>query len=333
MNKLILLGIILFYSIQTIAGYSGINTDPKKDTVILKFGNNSQIVIYVDNKEDLAYLTQYDINKVLEELNLEVSNLSDSVQILEIRDETGEKYLKETQVNYETESTSDDFQDNEKKKNYRQRPYFNMILDLGLNTYLENDQFPAGNQLYTLRPMGSWYWNIGPMYKVHAFGPLYFDMGMSAALNIYRFDDASTRLITDGSGVNFVTDASGVEHVKSKLSTWHLQAKVIPMLAIGNNRNRNWRLWNNINNGFRIGAGPYAGYRIGSRTKYIYNEDGDKQKDKANSNYLLSNIRYGIRGQIGIKDFDFFVEYDLNEMFQKNQGAPSLNRIQFGVTF
>ena len=206
-------------------------------------------------------------------------------------------------------------------------------MDVGLNTYLENDKFPAGNQPYALRPFGSWYWNIGPMYKVHAFGPLYFDMGMSAALNIYRFDDASTRLIADGSGVNFATDVSGAEHLKSKLSTWHLQAKVIPMLALGSNRNRSWRLWNNINNGFRIGAGPYAGYRISSRSKYIYKEDGDKQKDKAKSNYLLSNIRYGIRGQIGIKDFDFFVEYDLNEMFQENQGAPSLNRIQFGVTF
>ena len=49
--------------------------------------------------------------------------------------------------------------------------------------------------------------------------------------------------------------------------------------------------------------------------------------------HLLSNVRYGIRGQIGIGGVDFFVEYDLNEMFQENQGAPELQRIQFGITF
>ncbi|MEN8247468.1 MAG: hypothetical protein ABFS32_00925 [Bacteroidota bacterium] len=333
MNKLILAGIAILYSFQSMAGVLPFPSDPERDTVILNFGNNSQIIIYVDNKEDLEYLTQYDINKVLEDLNLQVNNLNDSVQVLEIKDETGERYLKDTVVVYQVEPSSQTSQEEKKNTPHRPRPYFNFILDVGLDTYLENGKFPAGNQLYALRPLGSWYWNLGPMYKVYVFGPLYFDMGLSAALNIYRFDNSATRLIVDDSGVNFALDVSPVNHLKSKLATWHLQGKAIPMLSFGKNNRRNWRLWNNINDGFRIGAGPYVGYRIWARTKYTYNEDGDKKKDKYVSNHLLSNIRYGIRGQIGVKDFDFFIEYDLNEMFQEGQGAPPLNRIQFGVTF
>ena len=104
------------------------------------------------------------------------------------------------------------------------------------------------------------------------------------------------------------------------------------MLAFGSNHRRGWRLWNNIDKGFRIGAGVYGGYRIWSRTKYVYN-DGGKKKDKNTSNLLLSDLRYGVRGQLGFRGVDFFIEYDLNEMFQENQGAPNLNRIQFGITF
>ena len=100
------------------------------------------------------------------------------------------------------------------------------------------------------------------------------------------------------------------------------------MFAFGSNHRRGWRLWNNIDKGFRIGAGVYGGYRIWSRTKYVLN-DG---KAKHTSNYLLNNVRYGIRGQLGFRGIDLFVEYDLSKVFQENQGAPQLSRIQFGVT-
>ena len=101
------------------------------------------------------------------------------------------------------------------------------------------------------------------------------------------------------------------------------------MFAFGSNHRRGWRLWNNIDKGIRLGAGVYGGYRIWSRTKYVFN-DG---KAKSTGNYQLNNLRYGIRGQLGFSGIDLFVEYDLSQVFQENRGAPELNRIQFGVTF
>jgi hypothetical protein len=336
LNRIFLYGIAMLTSVGAVASNLTNYNDAVRDTVILKFGNNSQIVIYVDSKEDLSKLTQYDINQILADLNLQVNNLNDSVQILEIKDETGEKYLKDTTVVYQVEPTTsweDDDEKDDKRYRYYPRSRFNFILDVGLDNYLENGSFPAGNQPHALNPIGSWYWNLGPTFKTHLFGPVFIDMGVTFALNVHRYDNPRTRLIADDTGVTFVLDSSNVSHRKSKLSTWHIQAKAVPMLAFGSNHRRGWRMWNNIDKGFRIGAGPYVGYRIWSRTKYVYDEDGGKRKDKKTASHLLSNVRYGIRGQIGFGGVDFFVEYDLNEMFQENQGAPELQRIQFGITF
>ena len=329
----------MLFSIGAVAGSLTNYTIPDKDTVILKFGNNSQIVIYVDSKEDLNNLTQYDINKILEDLNLQVNDLNDSVQVLEIKDEAGDKYLKDTAVVYQVEpatdwpeSSSTDVK-NDKRYRYYPRTRFDFVLDVGLNNYLEDGSFPAGNEPYALNPIGSWYWNLGPTFKTRIAGPVFIDMGLTFALNVLRFDDARTRLVADDTGVSFTTASGAVSYSKSKLSTWHIMAKAVPMVAFGSNHRSGWRLWNNIDKGFRIGVGPYAGYRIWSRTKYVYDDGQGKRKDKKTASHLLSNVRYGIRGQLGIRGLDLFFEYDLSETFQENQGAPQLNRMEFGITF
>ena len=51
LNKIFLSGIAMLISLGTIAGSLTNYTEPEQDTVILKFGNNSQIVIYVDSKD------------------------------------------------------------------------------------------------------------------------------------------------------------------------------------------------------------------------------------------------------------------------------------------
>ena len=148
LNKIFLYGIAMLFSVGSVAGSLTKYTDPARDTVILKFGNNSQIVVYVDSKEDLNKLTQYDINRILGDLNLQVNNLNDTVQVLEIKDETGEKYLKDTTVVYQVEPTTSWEDDDKDKKRYRYYPRsrFNFVLDVGLDNYLQNGSFPAGNE-------------------------------------------------------------------------------------------------------------------------------------------------------------------------------------------
>ena len=79
-----------------------------------------------------------------------------------------------------------------------------------------------------------------------------------------------------------------------------------------------------------ISAGGYVGYRLGGYSKIKY---PDGKKDKERSNYYLNDFRYGAAFELGIKNFpDFFVHYDMNNLFQDNRG-PAVKLINFGIRF
>lgn len=334
-----LIGALVFALLSsTTFAYNVLNSNPEGDTVIIKFGKNSRIVLYVDNQRDLEKISQYDINKMLDDLNMSVTEMDDTTKVLTIEDESGKKYLKDTTIVITKIEPEDDYdwdnatREKRDKKYYGRRSKFNFNIDMGLNNFIEDGKFPSGNELYALNPIGSWYWQFSPTYRNYLAGPLFVDLGLNASCNVYRFDNAATRLVKDPTGVYFTEETRAVSNLKSKMSDWYIGAKVVPLLVFNDNRHNRWRMWNNVNGGVRVGVGGYFGYRVASRTKYIYEETGDKKKDKNKSNFLLNDIRYGVRGQFGFKGIDLFVEYDLNKMFQDGSGAPDLQRIQFGIT-
>ena len=93
----------------------------------------------------------------------------------------------------------------------------------------------------------------------------------------------------------------------------------------------NVKLIKSKNRGFRIGIGGYLGYRMYGRSKYVYKEGNKfRNKEKEKGNFYLSNVRYGLRGRVGWKGMDLFVNYDLNQVFTSGNG-PELNAFSFGI--
>ena len=90
-------------------------------------------------------------------------------------------------------------------------------------------------------------------------------------------------------------------------------------------------MWENDGELFRIGLGPYIGYRISSHSKLVYKDDG-REKEKDRDSFYLNNFRYGARLQIGYRSTDLFFNYDINELFEEGKG-PKLNAFSFGVIF
>ncbi len=123
-----------------------------------------------------------------------------------------------------------------------------------------------------------------------------------------------------------------VDSEKSKLTASFINASFVPVLRLGQNRRRRdrhgWGHWHGFRHdgGLRIGAGVYAGYKLGSYTKVKADDDKDRERD----GFFMENIRYGARVQIGFRGVDFFANYDLNEVFVSNKG-PELNAFSFGV--
>ena len=68
------------------------------DTIILEFGNNSKILILVENQEDLKSLQSYDINQMLKDLSVSIDSAEEEVDYLTIEDNEGDRYLRDTTI-------------------------------------------------------------------------------------------------------------------------------------------------------------------------------------------------------------------------------------------
>lgn len=346
------------------------------DTIVLEFGNNSKILILIEDPSDLKSLQSYDINQMLSDLAVSIDSAEEDVDYLTIEDNQGDRYLRDTTIvvrnrnsnrnearnrngvnikvgNYEISADSFEdiedeledldhleFSDYKKSEHIERRSWgtrHSFNVEFGLNNWLQDGEFPdATNAQYTIKPWGSWYLGLASTHKTSIAGPLFIEWGGHLSWFNWKFDDTNTRIIKEETEVVFSSDNS-VNGIKSKLSATYINAHLVPMFdfSYGSRQVKkiekgSIRVTKYKRRGFRIGGGVYGGYRLGSHTKTVFKEDGDRDKDRESSNFFMNNFRYGLRGQVGYKGYDFFVNYDLSEVFVNNRG-PSLNAISFGI--
>ncbi|WP_462247948.1 hypothetical protein [Ekhidna sp.] len=341
----------------------------KQDTVIIELNNNSKIVIITKSREDLASLENYDINQMVRDLN---DQLSDSVEYMEIQD--GKAYVNEDEVEMKDWKISDDevriklggvevdvdpdeMDDwdeddwgDRKKVTYeaervdKTTHHFN--IDIGLNNWLEDGSFPEGNSPYTVKSFGSWYVGLNSTNRTWVGGPLFLEWGVGISWYNWKLQDPDYIIEEGANEIEFNLAPAGQNGKKSKLTASYINVTVVPMFDFSKGRRKitsiesgGIRIKKYSRKGFRFGVGGYAGYRIGSHTKFKYKEDGDREKDKERDNFFLENFRYGIRAQIGWKGVELFANYDLNDVFSANRGPinadgenANLSAISFGIT-
>ncbi|MFT6868256.1 MAG: hypothetical protein ACJA08_003106 [Cyclobacteriaceae bacterium] len=338
------------------------------DTVIIELTNKSKIVIYTEDRDELENIESYDLNQMIKDLNDALG--SKKIQKIELTDESGKKYLKDTTIvlgddgaktriqigNLELlldadewddidDAIEDAFQDDkirkysyEEKSEKRTKDNFN--IDIGLNNWMEGSSFPdAANQPYTLKPFGSWYFAINHTNKTWVSGPLFLEWGFGASWYNFNLEDTDFTINKGDTEIEF--NATPVEYntYKSRLSVPYANITIVPMLDFSQGRKR----VNNIEKGSftfrtykkqgaRVGVGMYAGYRLGGNFKLKYKEDGDKEKIKEQDHFYLQNFRYGVRAQFGFKGLDLFASYDLNEVFSEGKGPAGSSGLN-AITF
>lgn len=344
--------------------------DAKQDTVIIELNNNSKIVIITKSRDDLASLENYDINQMVKDLN---NQLSDSVEYLEIQD--GKAYVNEddevemkdwrinddevriklggVEVDVDTDEIDDwdedDWEDRKKVTYEAERVdktshHFN--IDIGLNNWLEDGSFPAGNAPYSIKSFGSWYIGLNSTNRTWIGGPVFLEWGVGINWYNWKLEDPDYIIQEGANEIEFNLAPATQNGTKSKLTASYINATVVPMFDFSRGRRKitsiesgGLRIKRYSRKGFRFGVGGYAGYRIGSHTKFKYKEDGDRERDKDSDNFFLENFRYGLRAQIGWKGVELFANYDLNDVFSSNRGPinadgqnASLSAISFGIT-
>jgi hypothetical protein len=370
--KTILTGMLFLLMAPSMAMGSNNYSDPQKDTVIIELGNKSKIVIVTNSKEDLASLENYDINQMIRDLN---AQLSDTVEYMEIKDgkvyvneREDEVEIKDWEVNEdkvriklggvevnvdpdEVEDWDEDDWEDRKKVTYeaaradRTTHHFN--IDIGLNNWLEDGEFPdVNNAPYSVKPFGSWYVALNSLNRTWLTGPVFLEWGMGISWYNWKLEDADYIIQEGSERIEFNATPPEISGQKSKLTATYLNATVVPMFDFSRGRRKVTSLESGgikikkySRKGFRFGMGGYAGYRIGSHTKFKFKEDGSNEKDKERDNFFLENFRYGLRAQVGWKGVELFATYDLNEVFAPNRGplnsdgnSAALNAITFGIT-
>jgi hypothetical protein len=201
----------------------------------------------------------------------------------------------------------------------------NFILDVGLNALTKR-----GSGAPELRTLGSRYVNLGFDAAVRLGGrrsPAHIIFGPEFSFNNYMLE-GNNKWVSQNGITSAVAETNGRQYQKTKLAT---STFTVPLMLQFSFREKDEHTGRS-HQGFTIGAGGFAGYRLGSWTKLKYFEDGNTYKDKNSGSYGLNDWQYGLQGVIGYRSLTFFAKYNLNELFREDQG-PKAQTLSFGIRF
>lgn len=333
--------VVLLMSVSTIG------LCQKTDTVIVDLTKSSRVILTIKDRKDLETLKHYDFQKLFQDAisKLEKSDSTmalkiDSVQkpIAKRNNDDGDDNILQLPEHKDSDDNDNSNEKNGKPWRWRDRHNWgknhqSFRFDLGTNNYLSNGKFPnQDNANYAVRPWGSWYVAINSIHRSRVSNKFFLEWGGGVSWYNFKFENNSTIIQKTNDNVDFVTDPRGFKYAKSKLTAAYLNASFVPVIEFGREAEKS-SSWNGHKHPFRIGLGPYVGYRIASHSKLVYDDDnGRTQKEKNRDSFYLNNMRYGARLQVGFWHTDLFFNYDLNELFASNKG-PDLNAFSFGVVF
>ncbi len=315
------------------------------DTVVVDLAKTSKIVFTIADSNDLFQLKHYDFQALFDDILAKLEN-KDSAHLTprsdaytpeaDVEDHEDSEDADEDQEEIGERPSYKDFDDEPEEKDSWQnsypssRQFFNM--DFGINNYAEDKNSPdIGQPYYTVHPWGSWYIALNAMNRTRLSHWFSFESSLGVSWYNFKFQADNTTITQTPTGVLFIADPRNLFFTKSKLTVSYVNVSLIPVFNTGlGGNNYHWHHWNQ--SAFRIGFGPYAGYRLGSHSKQQYEVSGDKQTEKVHDDFYLENLRYGLRLQIGVHGADFFINYDLNELFTSGKG-PELHPFTFGFIF
>jgi hypothetical protein len=342
----------------------------KQDTIVVKMANGAKMVLYLENMQQLQAFQNYSLDSLMRELNkyaeqagkmgksgestskemtvtMSPSTTGDTSKTekvtivvqetskdgkttkerheirinknfkIDVEIEEEEDGNTKVDVNVPDKAQRDSTRAANADKNYKSTK-FNFDIDLGLNNFVNADD----NEVPDLKTTGSKYVSLNMHLNSQIGGrksPFYLTSGLEFAFNNYMFDD--NYRVQDINGVTSFVEETEINFDKSKLT--HSSVN-IPLMAVLKYKRENGK------DGFKIGAGGFGGYRLGSHTKLKYELDGNTEKDKTKDNFNLTDFHYGLEGVVGYGSLDLFVKYNMNDLFKDNRG-PRINVISFGL--
>ncbi|ALJ00568.1 hypothetical protein DC20_18320 [Rufibacter tibetensis] len=212
--------------------------------------------------------------------------------------------------------------DEERYKNRNPKNEFDFQIDLGVSNWMNKEELPGTTQSVQLKPLGSRYLSLNSKWHYRVGGeasPLRLITGFTFDFHNYMFDD--NMMIQKNEDRVIFVPTSPINLDKSKLATSSI---TVPLELGFDFKNRKGKT------NFKIGGGGFVGYMLNSHSKVKYSQDGEKFKNKVKDDFYLNDFQYGVSGFVGIRSLEFFVKYNLNELFEEGKG-PQANAIAAGL--
>lgn len=238
---------------------------------------------------------------------------------------------KDISIIEDEEGTSVEIRDTEKKKDDDKKAMKKKKFkghwsgfELGLNNFFDSDfsmSRPAEYSWMDLNTGKSWNVNLNFYQKSFGLVGNRFGIvtGIGFELNNYHFDGDNT--IHEVDGVVQTSDLSSLSLTKSKLTTTFLNVPLLLELQIGPEK-RSKRI--------HLSGGIIGGLKLGSHTKYVYRDEGRKEKVKNRDDFNINSLRYGLTFQVGYKTASVYGTYYPTPFFEKNKG-PELYPFNIGL--
>lgn len=219
-------------------------------------------------------------------------------------------------------------EDEDKEKDKKKDKKVNEIkhiwagVELGFNGYsnkLFNTTLPNGGA-YSLDYLRSNVVNINPFERNISLYKNYIALttGIGFQFNRMMFEN-NTTLVPFKDSIQIVD--AGISYSKNMLKASYL---TVPLLFQFNTSKIHAK-------SFHFAIGGQVAVKLGSRSKQVYDVDGDKKRDIYKNDFNLNPFQYGLTARIGYGQVNVFANYNLSEVFKSGKG-PELFPFQIGVT-
>jgi len=144
-------------------------------------------------------------------------------------------------------------------------------------------------------------------------------IGMGFEFNKYKLSRDFTVVNFQDSTFGIVDSAKSIEKNLFKTSMINL-----PIMFETN-------LGKDAEHSFHLAVGGMVSYTLGSKTKQIFETDGEEYKNKSRNDFNTNPFRLSMVGRIGYGNFTFFATYSLTPLFEEDRG-PELYPFTVGVS-
>lgn len=195
---------------------------------------------------------------------------------------------------------------------------------IGVNGWMSNGSFtlPKSQKYMELDYGKSLNFQLNPFEKdIHIYkNYVNLVVGLGFEWSQYQFSNKTT-LNPDSSYTYGIIDSTNAySYKKNRFKTTFVNVPVLLEFNTSSNPDK----------AFHVAVGVIGGYRLGSRTRQVLEDDGLDLKLVRKDSYNMNPFRVNAHASVGYRNFTLYADYALTPLFVNGKG-PELYPFTFGV--